>query len=211
MNKAGEWILAKEPIHFYFSNHMGMDCGYSFGNSLLDCVPDSVSIAIIPCAVGGSGIDHWLTDSLYRNKHLWSNMKSSIKATAKEGTLKGMIWHQGETDAKTERLLVHKSKLNTFFTKVREEVGDPNMPIVVGELGKFDSNRPKWRALNDILKGMSAESETVSLILTSDLDDTGDEVHFNSEAIRMMGKRYAIKMAELHGLAESVAAIKSQK
>lgn len=59
----------------------------------------------------------------------------------------------------------------------------------------------------------------MSLIITSDLDDKGDEVHFNSEALRMMGKRYAVEMAKLHGFddgkdfkkMEREAEVKSEK
>ena len=211
MNRAGEWILAKEPIHFHTNSNMGLDCGHTFGNTLLQFVPDSVTVVIIPTALGGSSIDHWLLDNEYRNMHLWSNMKSKIRAVEKYGTFKGMIWHQGETDAKKDRIPLYENKLNEFIERVRTEVGNPTMPVVVGELGKFDTHRPLWLEFNSLLKTMSKKSDKMSVILTSDLDDTGDEVHFNSGGQRMMGKRYAAKMAELQGLGKGAIFQKLKK
>ncbi len=200
INKQGKWILAKEPLNFNHPSRAKLDCGHSFGLSLLKCVPDSVSIAIIPCAVGGSSIDQWLDDSEHRNMHLWSNLKSQIEKASKKGTIKGVIWHQGESDANPGKLPRYKTKLNLLFTKIRNEVGDKNLPFVLGELGNFGVERPHWRALNKILNGISFESDKISLIPTSDLNDVGDKVHFNSPALRMMGKRYAAKMVVLENL-----------
>src|SRR6478736_7815188 len=44
INKQGEIIFAKEPLHFYEPTLTGLDCGLSFGKTLLSHVPDNVSI-----------------------------------------------------------------------------------------------------------------------------------------------------------------------
>ena len=62
INKTGEVILAKEPLHFYEPTLTGLDCGLSFGKELLKYIPDSVSILLIPTAVGGSAIQQWISD-----------------------------------------------------------------------------------------------------------------------------------------------------
>ncbi len=199
MNRQGEWILAKEPLHFSNTSHIGLTCGYSFGQSLLECVPDSITIALVPCAVGGSSVDHWLTDSIYRNIRLWTNMEMKINNCIADGTFKGMIWHQGETDTKEDRLPFYKDKLSELFTRISVATNNPDLLIVTGELGAFESHRPNWIALNNIIKEISQASDKRATIITSDLDDNGDQVHFNTEALRMMGKRYALKMAEMQG------------
>ncbi len=60
INKVGKLIVAKEPLHFYEPSLTGLDCGLSFGKALLSHIPDSVSILLIPTAVGGSSISQWL-------------------------------------------------------------------------------------------------------------------------------------------------------
>lgn len=197
MNYDNEWIAVKEPLHYYMSKHRGLDCGYSFGNTFLKMVPDSVSIALIPCAIGGSGIDDWLSDSLYLGHKLWSRMKTNIARTGELGTFKGMLWHQGETDTKPHLLASYEEKLLRFFKRVRTEVGVSNMPIVVGELGRFNTHRPNWLELNATLAKISMEHDHIDYIKTSDLKDKGDSVHFDSPSLRTMGKRYAEKMIHL--------------
>src|SRR5690349_5406123 len=75
INAGGQLILAKEPLHFYEPSLTGLDCGYSFGKTLLQRLPDSVSILLIPTAVGGSRIGQWLGDSVYRNVKLFTNFR----------------------------------------------------------------------------------------------------------------------------------------
>jgi len=194
INTKNEWVYLKEPINLNFPWYRKLDCGHSFGMSMLKKVPDDVSIAVISTAVGGSSVNHWLDDSEFRTMHLWSNITKMIAEAKKIGTIKGMIWHQGETDAKPKRLETYTEKLNTLFTKIRKECDNENMPIVVGELGDFGVDRPDWKAFNKILEKYSAENNNIEMIKTSDLDDMGDKVHFNNTSLRKMGKRYAEKM-----------------
>jgi hypothetical protein len=86
INKEQELILAKEPIHFYEPTMTGLDCGLSFGKELLKKIPDSISLLIIPTAVGGSSIDQWINDSTYRNVTLLTNFKEKIEIGKKYGS-----------------------------------------------------------------------------------------------------------------------------
>ncbi len=86
ITKNKQWILAKEPLHFYEPALTGLDCGLSFGRELIKHIPDSVSIALIPCAVGGSSIQQWLGDSLFRGVHLLSNLNGNVDFVKR-------IWH----------------------------------------------------------------------------------------------------------------------
>ena len=56
INKAGQIILAKEPLHFYEPNLTGLDCGLSFAKTIIKKIPDSVFVLIMPVAIGGSSI-----------------------------------------------------------------------------------------------------------------------------------------------------------
>ncbi len=191
INTKGEWVKLKEPINLNFPWYAKLDSGHSFGMGMLDKVPKDVTVAVISTAVGGSSVNHWLDDTEYRTMHLWSNITKIIKEAKKIGTLKGMIWHQGETDAKPERFETYTTKLNTLFTRIRKECDNENMPIVIGELGDFGIDRPNWKAFNKILEKYSKETNNIEMIITSDLDDMGDKVHFNNVGLRKMGKRYS--------------------
>lgn len=194
INTKGEWVKLKEPINLNFPWYRKLDCGHSFGMGMLDKVPEDVTVAVISTAVGASSVNQWLDDSEHRTMHLWSNITKMIEEAKKIGTIKGMIWHQGESDAKPDRLETYTAKLDTLFTKIRKECDNENMQIVIGELGDFGVDRPDWKAFNKILETYSLENNNIEMIKTSDLEDMGDEVHFNNVGLRKMGKRYAEKM-----------------
>src|SRR5690606_38303303 len=100
INKNNEWVYAKEPLHFYEPDLAGLDSGLSFGKELAERTRDHITIALIPCAVGGSSVEQWLNDAMHRDVKLLSNFKEKVDFAQQHGTIKGNLWHQGESDAK---------------------------------------------------------------------------------------------------------------
>jgi len=94
-----QWILAKEPLHYYEPDLTGLDCGLAFGKTLANQLPDSICIGVIPCAVGGTTLGQWTGDSVFRGVQLKSNLREKIRIAEKGGTVKGILWHQGENNA----------------------------------------------------------------------------------------------------------------
>ena len=192
-----EWLLAKEPLHFYEPKRTGLDCGLSFGRELIRHLPDSVSIALIPCAVGGSSIDQWLGDSLHRNVRLLSNFSKRADYASQYGTFKGLLWHQGESDASPERIAVYGQKLLHLISLFRQITGRENLPVLIGELGSFaiSDKQQRWDSINRIIRDVAGQDENIHVIGTEDLDTKGDHVHFNSEGQRLLGWRFARRFA----------------
>lgn len=192
LNKSRELILAKEPLHFYEPGMAGLDCGLSFAKTLLPSVPDSVSLLIIPAAVGGSAISQWIHDETFREVPLLSNFKEKVAIGKQHGTIKGILWHQGENDAiKPETIAVHQRQLEKLFRKFRKEVGNKKLPVLLGELGSFSANDQSWQEINAQIRNFVAADRRAYLIKTADLNHNGDRVHFDSEGQRRMGERFA--------------------
>jgi Carbohydrate esterase, sialic acid-specific acetylesterase len=191
INKNGQLIMAKEPLHFYEPNLAGLDCGYSFGKTMIKNIPNSVSVLIIPTAVGGSSISQWLGDSLFRNVKLLSNFLSKVEIGKQHGTIKGILWHQGESDANEKNIPHYSERLSVLFTKFRSAIGNNNLPILLGELGSFSKNKEGFGLINKTIHNYSAQDAHTAVISTGDLKHKGDSLHFNSKAQRTMGKRFA--------------------
>ncbi|RIW14646.1 sialate O-acetylesterase [Algoriphagus lacus] len=192
INKTGELILAKEPLHFYEPTLTGLDCGLSFGKELLKHIPDSVSILLIPTAVGGSAINQWISDETYRNVPLFSNFKEKTAIGKQHGIVKAILWHQGESDsAAPETIEIYDQQLAVLFGKFRTEVGNPNLPIFMGRLGSYSKTDESWQAINSKMEAYQKTDPYAHLIKTKDLNHKGDFIHFDSEGQRVMGKRYA--------------------
>lgn len=191
INKKGEIIIAKEPLHFYEPNLTGLDCGLSFAKAIIKKIPDSISVLMIPVAIGGSSISQWLGDSLYRNVKLFSNFKEKVELANRYGIIKGILWHQGESDANERNIPKYEERLNALFSKFRATIGNNSLPVLIGELGSYSNNKNNWLLINQSMHNYSANNKYTTVISTSDLQHKGDTVHFNSKGQRMMGKRFA--------------------
>lgn len=191
INYKGELILAKEPLHFYEDGRTGLGCGLAFGKALLKDIPDSVQILLIPAAISASSISQWLNDSLFKGVRLLSNFREKVETGMKYGTIKGILWHQGESDANPEGIKFYKERLAKLFSEFREATKNEKLPVLLGELGSFSKNRENYNKINNEIRKYSEQDKNSVLIRTDDLKDTGDNIHFNSESQRILGKRYA--------------------
>lgn len=191
INAKGEVILAKEPLHFYEPNRVGLDCGLSFGKTLLKGIPKKVSILLLPTAVGGSAMRQWLGDSTYREVKLWSNFLEKVAIGKKYGQIKGILWHQGESDANEKNLPLYPENLARLLQNFRTAIGDPQLPVLMGELGAYSQNPEQWKKINQLIWAHAAKDLFTAVISTQDLQHKGDKIHFDSAGQRAMGRRFA--------------------
>ena len=193
LNKNNEWVYAKEPLHYYEPTRTGLDCGLSFGKGLSKKLGDKIIIGLVPCAIGGSSIEQWLGDSTYRSVTLYSNFLAKAKAAAQYGTIKGLLWHQGESNTGEKSHIGYKQKLETFFKRVRNDLQQPDLPIYVGTLGSYLTKYsfPYANEINKNIKELAESGKNIYQVNTSDFTHLKDTIHFDSPSQRLMGKRFA--------------------
>jgi len=194
LDENNAWFYAKEPLHYYSPELSGLDCGMSFARELIGTIDTSLTIALVPCAVGGTSIDYWLNDSLTHGLHLKSNFKDKVDQARQYGTIKAILWHQGESDAFPDKIPDYEKKLKENFEFLRAYTGDSSLPIISGELGSLEVAakwKSNWEEINRILEKVAAEDSAYYLVGTSDLTQNSDSVHFDAQSQRILGKRYA--------------------
>ncbi len=191
INKEGQLIGAKEPLHFYEPALTGLDCGLSFAKTLIKKIPPGISVLLVPTAVGGSSISQWLGDSVHRNVKLLSNFKEKVKLALEYGTIKAILWHQGESDTNEKDLPEYEKRLALLLSEFRAVAENENLPVLLGELGSFSNNKQNRVALNHAINQYAASDINTAVVYTGDLKHKGDYLHFNSEGQRKMGSRFA--------------------
>lgn len=198
IDELGELILAKEPIHFYQPTLSGLDCGLSFGNVIIKNTPANINVLLIPTAIGGSSIEQWIQDETHRNVKLLSNFKEKVELGKKYGEIKAILWHQGESNANSTGILGYNNNLEILLSTFRNIIDNQSLPILIGELGSFSNNNEHyWQTINSIINEYSNYDIYSRVILTSDLEDKGDKIHFNSSGQRKMGERFAVEYLNL--------------
>ncbi|MEL1242545.1 sialate O-acetylesterase [Flavobacterium flavipallidum] len=193
INSKNELILAKEPIHFSTPAYRGLDCGMAFANELLKSIPKDVVILLLPTAVGGSPIEKWIKDLPHRNINLYSNFKEKLELGQQYGTIKAILWHQGESNANAAGIANRNQNLKTLFSSFRKEANNEKLPILIGNIGSFSKEPALWAEINKANTTYIREDKYAAIVETADLKHKGDKVHFDGESQRIMGKRFAEK------------------
>src|SRR5690606_22650149 len=110
LNQAGEWVMATHPLHFDKPTMAGVGPGLSFGMAMAEATPDAI-IGLVPCAVGGTPIATWSPGAYDQNTdtHPYDDAEQRIRQAMETGTVKGIIWHQGEGDSNEKSAQVYLS------------------------------------------------------------------------------------------------------
>lgn len=199
LDKDNHWQLAKNPVHFDKPGITGVGPGLSFGIEMAK-EDTSIRIGLIPCAVGGTSIEKWAMGAFdpVTKTHPYDDAVSRIREAMKFGTIKGMLWHQGESNAKDKDLHNYLDNFENLIGRIRKLVMNMNLPVVIGELGQF---REPFRMFNlDILRHIEGRISNSGLVTSEGLTHKGDSTHFNRESSYQLGIRFAAKMKELQSI-----------
>ena len=191
LDKSNNWVIAKDPVHFDKS-YAGVGPGLSFAQVMLEG-QKKTKIGLIPCAWGGSPIKVWSQGAKYFENFPYDEAIARAKIAMQKGELKGILWHQGESDNDVEKSKIYFEKLKELVTNLRRDLNLPNLPFVAGEIGRFN----KEDYINKIINRFPEEVEHTAVVSSEGLVDKGDHLHFDSPSSRELGKRYAKAMNEL--------------
>lgn len=195
LNQQNLWVIAKNPLHFDKPKVAGVGPGMMFGIQMAEA--DSRSkIGLIPCAVGGTAIESWVPGGYDKatNTHPYDDASIRIKEAMKSGVIKGVIWHQGEANSSLEKSKIYLTQLAELITRIRKLTGNPKLPVVVGELGRYREN---YQYINQELVKLPSTVKFTAVASSEGLVNKGDRTHFDGASANEMGKRMAVKMIEL--------------
>jgi hypothetical protein len=201
LNKAGEWVPAVDPMHFD-KPAAGVGLAKTFGKLVAEADP-GVTVGLIPCAVGGSPIDSWKPGEFYAptKSHPWDDALRRAKLALEAGELKGILWHQGESDSTPARAKVYEAKLHDLIARLRRELNAPQVPFIAGQLGQFAEN--PWddakKLVDQAHQQLPARVPRTAFVRSDGLQHKGDKVHFDSASLREFGARYAAAYFQLTG------------
>lgn len=112
----------------------------------------------------------------------------------KKGTLKGVIWHQGEQNASSPE--VYPELLKQLISDLRKDLGISDLPVVVGKLYNSD----EYSAFNTMIENTVQEISNCAVVNIDGATLNDDGLHYDTTTQRMVGARYGIEMYKLiHG------------
>jgi hypothetical protein len=132
--------------------------------------------------------------------HPYDDAVRRMKIALKDGELKGILWHQGESDASAENMAYYQQRFDSLLFNLQMDlsVAIQSVPVVVGELGRFlDKKTPFAKDFNALLHQMAVKHPNIAVVSSEGLTHKGDSVHFDAASQRELGKRYAREMIRL--------------
>ena len=93
-----------------------------------------------------------------------------------------------------------------MIENIRADLGQPQLPVVVGQIGEFFYTRrkqqtPYAKTVNDALARIPLHVPRTACVSAAGLTHVGDEVHFDGKSQRELGKRFAAEMQKLGAIA----------
>jgi len=193
LNKDGDWVPAVDPIHFDKPNK-GVCLGRNFGIDIAEQDAEIV-IGLIPAACGGSPISVWQPGMYFKGteSHPYDDAIQRTKRAMEDGVLKGILWHQGETDSLEPDLVeIYEDRLRRLIKRFRDEFNSPNLPFIIGQMGQFlGSEFDRDGLVNEAHVAIAKEDNNAAYIPSDGLGCLDDNVHFDAPALHEFGRRYA--------------------
>jgi hypothetical protein len=183
LSKDLEWVPAVDPLHWDKPKIAGVGLARSFAQTLTARNPQAV-IGLIPAAFGGTSLDQWAPGG-----ELYTAAVARARAARKSGTLRGILWHQGEADsADDDTARSYADRWSRLALSLRSDLAP--VPIVVGQLGSF-LQAPFAETVNEQLAVLPVRVPLTAFVPSGGLAHRGDHLHFNAGALREFGRRYA--------------------
>jgi hypothetical protein len=169
----------------------------AFANDLSSAI--GVPVAIVPGPLGGTNLHtQWQRDAADHDDRatLYGSHLHRWLAQADPVPPKGYLWYQGESDAGRGTAL-YRQDLERFVGWWREDVGDPDLPFILAQLGTYDfSDFNTWLPIQEAERQVVEADPRTAIVTTLDCP-RADNIHFNVAGYKTIGVRFSEAAREL--------------
>lgn len=200
LNDKGDFEPAVNPLNRYSTVRKELSMqrlgpSYSFAKTLVQKTKRPIGLVVN--ARGGSSINSWLKGS---KDGYYEEALSRIRIALKRGgTLKAILWHQGEANCANPD--AYKVKLQSLISGFREDLGLPELPVVVGQISQWNWTKREEGTVpfNKMIRKVSTFIPYTDWVSTKGLDCYKDETdpHFGTNGQLLLGERYAEKVLRM--------------
>jgi hypothetical protein len=188
----------KAPLNRF--KHFGPEIG--FAHEISRYFPHD-KIKLIKFAVGGTSLFAW--DPIWNANKAHSTRNGSagplfkkliktvnIQFDSNIDKLSGILWMQGETDAKyLTAAKQYAGNLNRFVNALRSKLHSPNSVFIMGSVNPPLSLFPSTPIVQRAQRASASRIRNLRLVKTNDLSKRNDHLHYDTAGQLELGKRFA--------------------
>jgi len=211
----GDWYVAYPPL---CRDWTGLTPADYFGRTMVENLPDSISVGIINVAVGGCAIELFDEDQCAEyiknaagwlqgycaeyNNNPYRTLIDLAKKAQKVGVIKGILLHQG---CSNNSQLDWPVKVKRVYLRMLKELGlkESETPLLIGELLSQQQGGVCW-GHNSVIANTYTAIPNAHVVSSAGCPGAADGLHFTAEGYRMIGKRYAEVMIPLLGTTKQI-------
>lgn len=205
LNDEGEPVPATNPLNQYSSVRKDLTLqqigpGYAFAATVAK--KTGHKILLVVNALGGSNIHDWEKNaglikegsSIGCNKRqLFGEAVRRGKQAQKYGTIKGILWHQGESNHDD----IHYTEiLSRIMSDLRKALDTPDAVVVAGQIAQWMECHREFNERIRRIAEVLPNSTWVSSEGLGMLKERSDP-HFSRDGQLILGERYAEKILEM--------------
>ena len=211
----GVWLLkedgsitpASEPLNRYSTirKKVGMQ-QFNLGDSFARAIHKKTGrkVLLVVNARGGSSMEHWLKGAAQRsfNKKegddperigqpipvFYDETLRRTREALRYGTLKAILWHQGESNSSEAKRVRYLGQLASFVGDLRRDLGLGDIPFIAGELNYARRSSPEFNAMLQNIGKVIPKAWCAS---AEGCGSNPDNTHFNRQGLVLLGERYA--------------------
>ncbi|MCR5430677.1 MAG: sialate O-acetylesterase [Eubacterium sp.] len=201
----GKWNDAIPPLA---NTHGKLGVADYFGRSLIERIDPKITVGIINVSVAGSSIilfqedvpDSYMNQQAYWFRNIVNDYGGNVynrliemgKEAQKDGVIKGIIMHQGATDAGDADW---PRKVKSVYNNIINDLNLGNdIPLLAGEAHR----RGPHAGMNTNISKLLEQSKNFFTVSSEGLTDLDLNTRsFTSQGYREFGKRYAEKMMDV--------------
>jgi hypothetical protein len=200
--QANQWKPAQPPLHGCVGQigtggqGPGVGPGDYFAKTVADAFPND-TILLVPGAVPGVSIN-----TFQRGQQNYTNLLNRARMAQQRGEIRGMIFHQGESDAAQPNgwpMLV-----KNVVDALRSDLGIPEVPFIAGELvhnppGCCEGHNAFIAQLPNVISNTFVALADDNFAVVPASRDMYGTLHFDLTAQREFGRRYGELMVRALG------------
>lgn len=207
----GKWYTAQPPLCRPGTGLTPVDY---FGRTMVKYLPKNVSVGVINVAIGGCKIQAFMQDSIEQyaktcpnwmvgmlaayDNNPYKRLVEMAKLAQKDGVIKGVLIHQGESNNGDEMWL---KQVKSVYDNLMKDLNlDPKqVPLLAGETVRADG-QGACILHNTIIAKLPTVIPNSHVISSVGCTNAFDRLHFDAAGYRELGTRYAVKMLGLLGI-----------
>lgn len=171
--------------------------------------------AVIPCAMGATGMNDWTPEdvtpaSLYRSM--------IRRAYDCGGNIRGVFWHQGEGETSPDGIKNYNDNMKLFISSIRRDLKKKDLPFVQAQIGHTtlpqcsnQETEDNWQRVRELQRKLPEIIPNVSTVSTAN-SYLQDLIHIDAQSHEELGRTMAEEMYRmLTGIGTKLPSVSSVK